>query len=51
MANISTKDFLYIINKRQILNFLINHDDLKAANDILGTSIKALKVDKVRKSG
>ena len=35
MGNISTKDLLYMINKRLIQNCPITSDDLKAANDIL----------------
>ena len=50
MGNISTKYPLYIIDIRLIPNFPITRDDLKAGNDILGTSIKALKGKTVCKS-
>ena len=51
MGNIGIKYLMYMIGKRLIPNFLINRDDLKAANDIFGTRIKALKVKTVRKPG
>ena len=50
-GNINAKDLLYIINKRLTPKLPITCDDLNAASDILGTSIKALKVNTVRKSG
>ena len=43
MGNISTKDLLCIMNKGLIPNCPITCDDLKTANDIFVTSIKALK--------
>ena len=51
MGNISTKDLLYMIDKILIPNFLINRDDLKAANENFGTSNKALKGKTLRKPG
>ena len=50
MGNISTKDLLYIINKIIIPNFPIIRYELKAANDIFGEIVKALKVNIVHKS-
>ena len=43
MGNIATKYLLYKINKILIPNFLITHNDLKDANDIFVTIIKAPK--------
>ena len=43
MGEISTKDLLYMINKILISDCPITCDDLKVANDIFGTRIKALK--------
>ena len=51
IGNISTKDLLYMIDKRLIPNCPINSDDLRATNDIFGTSTYDLKGKTVRKSG
>ena len=50
MGKTTTKNSMYMINKRIVQNFRITRDDLKDANDIFGTSIKSLKVKTVRKS-
>ena len=50
MGNIITKDLLYTTNKILIPNCPSTCDDLKAANDIFGTSINYLKGKTVRKS-
>ena len=51
MEDISTKDLLYITDKRLIPNWPITRFDLKDANDIFGAIIKSLKGKTVRKSG
>ena len=51
MGEISTKDILYMINKILISDCPITCDDLKVANDIFGTRIKALKIKTLWKSG
>ena len=51
MGNIGTKYLLYMINKILRPNYPITREYLKAANDIFGTSIKALKGKTVRKIG